>query len=81
MTPDSTGIPTPSPAPNGRRNFLQHLSGLVLLGIGGTSATAKPATAAANSPVFDAPVAVTRGATAAAEPVPWEELCDPGWSQ
>lgn len=82
MTPDSS-LTTPSPAPDraGRREFLHHISGLVLLGCAGARVPAMPRPgvaipATADPGAADPADTLTPGASA-----PWEELSDPGWSQ
>lgn len=78
MTPDSTRPPAPVPARGSRRDFLQHLIGIALLGPAGS----KSLSAAAAAPGAAIPPAAEPGAAGpAGAPAPWEELSDPGWSQ
>lgn len=76
-----TNLPVPVPDRAGRRDFLHHLGGLVLLGFAGSRAPAMPGPGVAIQLAPDPRGADPAGTTASGPPAPWEELSDPGWSQ
>lgn len=82
MTPDfPTTTPAPVPDRAGRREFLSHLGGLVLLGCVGSRVTAMPGPGASIQSATEPGAACPACMTGPEAPAPWEDLCDPGWSQ